>query len=1045
MLAVAVLVATLIGAQETAGHPPHLTLERIFQDKEFSIESYGPARWLADGSGYTTLERSPDFEEADDIIRYDPSTGTRTVLIPAAALVPGEGIEPLKIDDYHWSEDGSLLLVFTNTKKVWRRNTRGDYWLLDRTTGKFQKLGGNTPASVLMFAKLSPDGTRVAWVNFYDKDIYIQDLESLEVTRLTHDEGEHIINGTSDWVYEEEFDLRDGFRWSPDGSHIAYWQFDSEGVGTFNLINTTDSIYPELTPLPYPKVGTTNSACRIGVIPTAGGDTTWFEPEGDPRMHYIPKMGWAAGSDEIWLVQLNRLQNTAHLMLGEVATGRLETVFTDRDDAWIDMHDDPQWIEGGRFFTWLSERDGWRHLYLVSRDGDEVRRVTDGDYDVTELALVDADGGWAYFLASPDDPTSRYLYRTSLDGDGTLERLTPTGPPGTHTYQISEDARWAIHGFSSLEIVPHTDLVSLPDHEIQRVLEDNAGVQRAFDAVARSPIRTFRVEVEDGLEVDGWMITPPDLDPAQVWPLVMYVYGEPARQAVRNSWGRGTHLWYLLLAQRGYIVASLDNRGTPAPRGREWRKAVYRQIGILASADQAAGVRAMLETFPFIDRNRIGSWGWSGGGTMTLNALFRYPKLYTTGIAIATVPDQKVYDTVYQERYMGLPEDNIEGFEQGSPITHAGNLEGNLLLIHGTGDDNVHYQGAEMLINELVARGKQFQMMAYPNRSHGISEGDGTTMHLYTLMTDYFEEHLPAGPRPRPEAEAISFLGKPLFAPAPSARALEQYEAAKTRWEATPEDADAAIWFGRRTAYLGRYRDALRIYSDAIEGHPEDARLYRHRGHRYITTRQLDKAIADLEHAAWLVEGSEDEVEPDGMPNERGIPVSTLQSNIWYHLGLAYYLSGDFERAERAYSQRAASDANNDMMVSTAHWRYMTLRRLGRDDEAAAVLGPITTETEVIENQAYRSLCLFYKGKLEENELLSEGESPSDAAVAYGLANWHMAEGDTETALSMLEAIASGNNWAAFGFIAAEADLARIQNSEFGIRNSTPATESPLD
>ena len=249
------------------------------------------------------------------------------------------------------------------------------------------------------------------------------------------------------------------------------------------------------------------------------------------------------------------------------------------------------------------------------------------------------------------------------------------------------------------------------------------------------------------------MITPPDLDPTKVYPLLMFVYGEPWGQTVQNSWGRDGRLWYLMLAQQGYLVASLDNHGTPAPRGREWRKSIYRQIGILASADQAAGVQAMLDSFDFIDRNRIGSWGWSGGGTMTLNALFRYPELYTMGIAVASVPDQKLYDTVYQERYMGLPEDNAEGYKQGSPITHAGGLDGDLLLVHGTGDDNVHFQGVELLINELIAQGKLFDMMAYPNRSHGISEGKGTTMHLYTLLTNYLEEHLEPGPRPRPEAE----------------------------------------------------------------------------------------------------------------------------------------------------------------------------------------------------------------------------------------------------------------------------------------------------
>jgi dipeptidyl-peptidase-4 len=1007
-------------------------LERIFEEEEFEVKTFGPARWLEDGFGYTTLEASEEAEEAKEIVRFDLATGERTILVPVTSLVNARDEEPLSIEDYLWSKDGRRLLFFTNTEKVWRRHTRGDYWLLDIGSGKLQQLGGEAEESSMMFAKLSPDGTRVAWVDFYEKDLYVQDLKTLEVTRLTDDDRDHIINGTSDWVYEEEFGLRDGFRWSPDGRHIAYWQFDSEGVGTFYLINNTDTLYPEIIPIPYPKVGTTNPSCRVGVIPAGGGDTTWFEPEGDPRKHYIPKMGWVDASNHIWLIRLDRLQQEAKVMLGDIDTGALGTVFADSDAAWIDMRNgDPLWIGSGEFFSWLSERDGWRHLYLVSRDGTENRLVTAGDYDITELVHIDEVDGWAYVIASPEDPTSRYLYRTPLSGDGRLERLTPAGPPGTHSYQISDDGRWAIHTFSSREHVPKTDLVSLPEHSVQQVLEANADIQTAFDAIAKAPIETFRVKVEEDVEVDGWMIKPSDFDPTRSYPLLIYVYGEPGGQTVQNRWGRANGMWHLFLAQQGYIVASLDNRGTPAPRGRDWRKSVYRQVGVLASVDQAAGVEAMLEKFPFIDPGRVGVWGWSGGGSMTLNLLFRYPEVYSMGIAVAPVPDQRLYDSIYQERYMGLPDDNTEGFLEGSPITHAQKLEGDLLLIHGTGDDNVHFQGFELLVNELVKEGKLFDMMAYPNRSHGISEGEGTSLHLRRTMTRYLEEHLDAGPQPlipprRPEA--TSFVGEPLYPPAPSTDAVTKYEEARRNWETSPTNVDAIIWYGRRTAYLGHYRDAIRIYSDGIELYPEDARLYRHRGHRFISTRQLEKAIADFEYAAALIEGSDDEIEPDGLPNALGIPVSTLHSNIWYHLGLAYYLSADYERALQAYEERAVSAANNDMMVSTAHWRYMTLRRLGRNEEAVAVLEPITADMEIIENQAYLRLCLFYKGELEEEDLLQEGSSPANAAIAYGIANWHLAEGDTKRGTELLEEIVAKDGWASFGFIAAEADLARAQD-----------------
>jgi dipeptidyl-peptidase-4 len=760
LVGISLVLAIPAWAEEATG-PSELTVQRIFDGEEFSLKRFGPARWLEDGSGYTTLEDSVDFEKSEpkeeegteaekvdpkDIIRYDPTTGERSVLLSAASLAPEKGADPIEIEDYHWSDDGDRLLVFTNTTRVWRRNTRGDYWLLDLTDGDLRRLGGEIEPSVMMFAKLSPDARKVAWVNYGDKDLYVQDLESMEVTRLTFDESEFIINGTSDWVYEEEFSLRDGFRWSPDGKHIAFWQFDSEGVGSFYLINNTDTLYPTLNPLPYPKVGTSNSAARLGVVAVSGGEVRWFEPSDDPRNNYIPKMDWVPESNDLFFIHLNRLQNTADFMLADIETGEMRTIFTDRDDAWVDMRKDPFWLDDGSFFAWQSERDGWRHLYLISRSGEEVRLVTSGDYDVVEIEQIDPVGGWVYFLASPDDPTTRYLYRTKLSGEGEAERLTPEDQVGSHSYQISEDGKWAIHTFSSLHQVPRTSLVSLPDHRTRRVLEDNAAVQVALDGLDKGPIEHFRVDIGDGLEVDGWMMRPPDFDPSQKYPLLIYVYGEPAGQTAQNRWDGKDELWHLMLAQQGYIVASLDNRGTPAPRGREWRKAIYRQIGILASADQAAGVRAMIDRWPFIDPDRVGSWGWSGGGSMTLNALFRYPELYKMGIAVAFISDQTLYDTIYQERYMALPDINEEGFRDGSPINFADRLEGDLLLIHGTGDDNVHYQSFERLVNKLIEHGKPFDMMSYPNRSHGIHEGDGTTVHLFSLMTNYLLEHLEPGP-----------------------------------------------------------------------------------------------------------------------------------------------------------------------------------------------------------------------------------------------------------------------------------------------------------
>jgi dipeptidyl-peptidase 4 len=717
-----------------------LTLERIFTGREFASERFGPARWMRDGESYTTLEPSADVKEARDLVLCTAATGARRVLVSASKLVPEGASQPLSIDDYAWSPDGQVLIVFTNTKRVWRQNTRGDYWTFDMRTARLRKLGASFDPSTLMFAKLSPDGRLAAYV--VKHDLYAEDLESGKVTRLTADGSDDIVNGTSDWVYEEEFDLRDGFRWSPDSRAIAFWRFDTRGVPVFSMINNTDALYPVITQFKYPKAGETNSAVQVGVVTVADGRTVWMKAAGDPRQIYIPRMEWAGSSREVVFQQLNRLQNTNQVVLGTAATGDVRTIFTDTDEAWVDA-EEFTWLQGGKEFLWVSERDGWRHAYAVSREGGGIRLLTPGEYDVVSVNGVDEKGGWLYVTASPAEPTKRFVYRVALNGKSRPEMVGPAGQTGVHRCDVSPSGQWAFHSFSSLDTPPVTELVKLPSGEPVRLLAANAALKTKVEELARRRVEFFRLPIGGGVEVDGWRILPPGFDPAKTYPLLVYVYGEPAGQTVQDSWGGNTYLWHLMLAQQGYIVASFDNHGTPAPRGRAWRKSIYRQIGILASADQAAATRAALAAWPFVDRERVGVWGWSGGGSMTLNAMFRYPDLYKTGISVASVPVQRLYDSIYQERYMGLPKDNEEGFRNGSPITFAKQLQGNLLIVHGTGDDNVHYQGFEMLVNALVATGKRFDMMSYPNRSHGIFEGAGTPLHLYSLFTRYLNEKLP--------------------------------------------------------------------------------------------------------------------------------------------------------------------------------------------------------------------------------------------------------------------------------------------------------------
>lgn len=720
-----------------------LRLAELYQAPTYHAGGVPPTRWLADGSGYTTLEAAAQGD-GNDLVRYHPETQARAILITAAELTPKGHDEPLQLADYQWSNDGQKLLIFTNTKRSWRTHTLGDYWVFDLQQRSLTQLGTFAEPSTLQFAKFDPQAERVAYV--MQNNIYVERLRDGKITQLTDDGSTSIVNGTFDWVNEEEFFLRDGFRWSPDGESIAYWQLDTSGTPDFTMINNTDSLYPTLKTFPYPKVGETNAAMRIGVMPATGGDTTWMKVPGDPRQHYLVRMQWAGNSEQLLIQQLTRSQAINRAFITDANSGEVREVLRETTESWAEYVDDVQFLADGKHFTWLSERDGYRHIYRANRTTGHLQAITKGNWDVVEVLQINEAQGWVYFIASPETPLERYLFRASLDGSGKLERLTPA-QAGTHSYQLSADAAYAVHTYSSVTQVPQVDMVSLPQHQQIRMIKDNATAQNAFNALARGSFEFFQVEAQDGLMLDGFLMKPVDFDPAKQYPIVYYVYGEPWGQTVSNSWGGERFLWHTYLTQQGYIVASVDNRGTRSPRGYDWRRSIYKNLGVITVRDQHDALQAMLKRWSFIDQDRVAIWGHSGGGSQTLNAMFRYPDSYHVGMALAPVPDLTLYDTIYQERYSGLLPEAAESYRETSAITHAKNLQGELLLVHGTADDNVHFQGSERLVNELIKHGKQFEFFAYPNRTHGIREGEGTTEHLRTMMVEFLQENLPAGGR----------------------------------------------------------------------------------------------------------------------------------------------------------------------------------------------------------------------------------------------------------------------------------------------------------
>jgi len=743
----AVVVAGLgstLAAQRPAADSSLLTVDRIFASTEFRGGSLTALVWLSDGTGYTTLERAVGGKAGQDLVRYDAETGLKTILVPAARLVPPGDTTPLNVEEYSWSADGRRLLIFTNSRQVWRTNTRGDYWVLDLAGWTLKKLGGTGPASTLMFAKFSPDGGRVGWVRYGEYNLYVEDIAGGKITQLTRDGSRTTINGTFDWVYEEELGLQDGWRWNPDGRSIAYWQLDATGVRDFLLYNATDSLYAFTTPVQYPKAGQTNSAGRAGVVSAAGGETRWLNIPGDLRNNYIARMEWVpakGGSKELVIQHMNRLQDTLHVMLADAETGQARTLFTEADVPWVDHFDQLQFLNGGKDILWMSERSGWSQLYLIPRDGGAPRPLTNGDFDVFGVQRVDTIGKWVYYVASPDNPTQRYLYRINYAKRGPAQRLTPQGETGWHAYAMSPGSRYAVHTYSRFGVPPTIALVSLPDNRTLRTLVDNAELKAKLAGLRLGATEFRQIDIGSGIKLNAAFIKPPHFDSTARYPVFFYVYGGPGSQTVTDNWGGQNYLWYQMLAQRGYIVASVDNRGTGA-RGKAWRKIIYKQLGVVETQDQAAAARA-IGRLPYVDSTRIGIWGWSYGGFMTLNALTQAPDVYRMGIAVAPVTHWKYYDTIYTERYNGLPQDNAAGYDKGSPLTYAKNLRGRLLIVHGSGDDNVHFENTLAMVNAFVDANRPFSLMVYPNRNHGIYGGN-TRQHLYTLLTKFVEDNLPA-------------------------------------------------------------------------------------------------------------------------------------------------------------------------------------------------------------------------------------------------------------------------------------------------------------
>tara|TARA_B100000676_G_scaffold21838_1_gene18863 strand:+ start:361 stop:2577 length:2217 start_codon:yes stop_codon:yes gene_type:complete len=713
----------------------------------------------------------------NDVVWNESETGYFTIKDNNIVLVSTRGKEDkvilsssqvnnLEIESFSFSQSKNKILIFTQSVKVWRYNTRGDYWVYDFKKNEIQKLGRNMSNSSLMFAKFSPNERFVAYVSKEKTEsgirnsstsvnIYLESLDDRSIKKLTSSNGtKKLINGTFDWVYEEEFGCRDGFIFNEDGTRIAFWQIDANQVRDFYMINNTDSIYSYTIPVEYPKVGEDLTPARIGVINLSNEEITWMKIPGEQNKFYLPRMTWMPGRNDLMIQQLNRKQNHSKIYIANANDGSTELLMEEKDDAWVDLRSSwPyqvqagwKFINNGKEFLYTTEKDGWSHIYRFDITNKTEYLVTKGNYDVVKPLAYDEKNESVYFIASPENPTERYLYKTSAKGDGKLIRVTPDILEGSHNYQISTKAKYAFHSFSNYFTRPMQAIVSLPNHKF---INENQNMIEKYDLEKKKdhPLEFFEITTVDNVTMEGWIVKPKNLDKNKKYPVLFYFYSEPAGQTGVNRYGAGNNgLYDGNLGEDGYVYVTFDGRGTPSPKGRAWRKAIYRNIGRINVRDMAMGAKAVFEKYEFIDTSRVAVHGWSGGGTATLNCLFQYPEIFHTGIAAAAVANQLTYDNIYQERYMGDPKESYQDYIDGSPIKYAKNLKGNLLYIHGTGDDNVHYQNAEMLANELIKHKKVFYMLSYPNRSHGIRE-DGAYPHVRLMFTDFLRKNCPPGGR----------------------------------------------------------------------------------------------------------------------------------------------------------------------------------------------------------------------------------------------------------------------------------------------------------
>jgi dipeptidyl-peptidase 4 len=718
-------------------------IDDIYERRQYNPALSKPSRWLSDGKSYALFERL-DPSGPPEFARYDAATGKREVLFSLAQV---KAVEPSKSitfsGNFTVSRDGMHMLAALNDRRDANGTYICDYWLFEREPARARKIAIDVESPDTESA-LSPDGARVAYPRAHDLHVY--DAQRGSTVRMTHDGAfQNIGNVAGRWGSRI-------LRWSPDSKRVAFVRNDYRRVGMFPLIDNTAAAYPKPRFTRFPQVGTPIPSLRLGVANAKGGAVRWIEFNGRRDSDYFGAVTWIDGQT-LSVDRLIRPKDVRDLFLSDISTGKSKSILHEQDPAWVQdqfsLETEALWRRDGNAFVWQSERDGWRRAYNISGDGARLSALTPAGIDVLGKPHIDEDGGWLYYAASPENATQRYLYRVPLDGSASAERITPQNQPGTHHYEIAPGARYAFHTYSTADSPPVIEVIALPSHQTIRVLEDNAPLRQKFATLKPMPTEFAKVDIGNGVVLDAWLLKPRDFDPSRKYPVLVFVYGEPASQTVIDAWniGQGKQLLHRAISDVGYVVVSMDNRSTPAPKGSAWRRSAFGSQGPLSSEEQAAALRELARARPYLDPSRVAIWGWSAGGTNTLNALFRYPDQYQVGIAVASKPRPDLYNAPFQETYMRTPQQNADGYRKGDVLNFAEGLKGDLLIIHGTGEDNTHVQHVEHLVNRLIELGKPFDYMTYPGRGHGLDEGKGTSAHVHRLIARYLIEHLEPGPK----------------------------------------------------------------------------------------------------------------------------------------------------------------------------------------------------------------------------------------------------------------------------------------------------------